>query len=229
MLIDIHLIFLVLNVSTSMQLSFLMPTGYIPENKCKTDNNRVAVDYYPYFGDRFLSVAASLNGGNVLHSFVKSVQNTIEKIANVNISYERVCNSLFQLADTHSKNNNKEDSSNDHIMVKATLFGERYDPTLKLSINNICPNTELSDITNAVCEGLIENIFEMMPVSHLINAGVQRLIGTGGALLRNPILKKAIEQKLNIPVIYLDGCDADAGAAWVASFYYYNIETLNDN
>jgi len=31
------------------------------------------VEYFPYFENHFLAVAASLNGGNVLDSFVRSV------------------------------------------------------------------------------------------------------------------------------------------------------------
>jgi sedoheptulokinase len=31
------------------------------------------VEYFPYFENQFLAVAASLNGGNVLDFFVKSV------------------------------------------------------------------------------------------------------------------------------------------------------------
>jgi sedoheptulokinase len=32
------------------------------------------IEYFPYFGEKYLAVAASLNGGNTLATFVKSLQ-----------------------------------------------------------------------------------------------------------------------------------------------------------
>lgn len=55
-----------LNMSTSLQLGFIVNGD---ANLCKLDAcNSVVV--LPYFGDSYLAVAASLNGGNVIHSFV---------------------------------------------------------------------------------------------------------------------------------------------------------------
>lgn len=60
----------VLNISTSAQLAFVVenyqPTSGPPEPS--------AVEYFPYFENKYLAVAASLNGGNALATFVKMLQ-----------------------------------------------------------------------------------------------------------------------------------------------------------
>ena len=59
-----------LNISTSAQLAYLMEDSFHPEPRpCET-----TINYFPYFDDRYLAVAASLNGGNALAAFVKMLQ-----------------------------------------------------------------------------------------------------------------------------------------------------------
>ena len=60
----------VCNISTSAQLSYIMPEGYSPREAQKFD----PVEYFPYFENRYIAVAASLNGGNVLSKFVKNLR-----------------------------------------------------------------------------------------------------------------------------------------------------------
>lgn len=57
-----------LNVSTSAQLAYVHPT-YKPVVKTAEK-----IEYYPYFDGKYLAVAASLNGGNNLATFVKTLQ-----------------------------------------------------------------------------------------------------------------------------------------------------------
>jgi len=80
----------VVNISTSGQLGFVMPKDFQPENlakgahlaviivpnKMKTSpgENVSSVQYFPYFDNQYLAVAASLNGGNSLALFVKILQ-----------------------------------------------------------------------------------------------------------------------------------------------------------
>jgi len=214
-----------------MQLSLLMPKDFIPTKKSESENK--SIDYFPYFEDRYLSVAASLNGGNVLHAFVRTMKNITEQITDVEVSEEKIWEKLMKCnvsKKNEDQSNNNEDriNNNEHkLQVKPTLFGERHNTDLKASIVNISESLELSQIIRAICEGLIENIFEMMSMKYLFEAGIQELIGTGSALLRNAILKDLLETKLNIPVIYIDGNDADVGSVWVA--YYQTFHTLNDN
>jgi sedoheptulokinase len=208
-----------------MQLSLLMPKDYIPTKKSESENK--SIDYFPYFENRYLSVAASLNGGNVLQSFVKTLKSITQQISGVNVSEEKIWDKLLQSSE--NMNSQQKDNDNNKVIVKPTLFGERHDTNLKASIINISDSLELNEIFGAICSGLIDNIFEMMSIAFLEKAGIQRLIGTGSALLRNPILKDVLERKLNIPVIYIDGNDADVGSAWVAFAYYSkSLHLLND-
>lgn len=60
----------VLNISTSAQITFVVedyqPNSGPPE--------LTPVEYFPYFKNQFIAVAASLNGGNSLATFVKMLQ-----------------------------------------------------------------------------------------------------------------------------------------------------------
>lgn len=59
-----------LNISTSAQLAYLMDPSFQPE----PSPAKPPISYFPYFNDRYLAVAASLNGGNALAAFVKMLQ-----------------------------------------------------------------------------------------------------------------------------------------------------------
>ena len=59
--------FLVLNISTSAQLTYAMPAGFEPPD---IPQPMSAVSHVPYFDGSYLAVAASLNGGNALATFV---------------------------------------------------------------------------------------------------------------------------------------------------------------
>lgn len=60
--------FAVLNISTSAQLTFAMPADFKPPDSPQPNSS---ISYFPYFDDSYLAVAASLNGGNVLATFVE--------------------------------------------------------------------------------------------------------------------------------------------------------------
>lgn len=60
----------VLNISTSAQLAFQMLEGFEPPLL----DVRSSIEYFPYFNNRYLAVAASLTGGNVMAAFVRMLQ-----------------------------------------------------------------------------------------------------------------------------------------------------------
>lgn len=59
----------VLNISTSAQLAFVAE-NYQPTNN-KTNG---FIEHFPYFDNKYIAVAASLNGGNALATFVQMLQ-----------------------------------------------------------------------------------------------------------------------------------------------------------
>lgn len=60
----------VLNISTSAQLAFVAE-NFEPENQIPSTSS---IEHFPYFNNKYLAVAASLNGGNALASFVQMLQ-----------------------------------------------------------------------------------------------------------------------------------------------------------
>lgn len=60
----------VLNISTSAQLAFVIE-NYQPTSGPPLSSS---MEYFPYFKNQYLAVAACLNGGNVLATFVKMLQ-----------------------------------------------------------------------------------------------------------------------------------------------------------
>lgn len=61
-----------LNISTSAQIGYVSP-------KLELNHKRgPGIEYFPYFNSSYLAVGASLNGGNVLATFVQSLQSLLE-------------------------------------------------------------------------------------------------------------------------------------------------------
>ncbi|RXG60882.1 Sedoheptulokinase [Armadillidium vulgare] len=62
----------VINISTSAQICFKLSSDFKPPSQPSPTPN--PVDYFPYFDGSYLAVAASLNGGNALAAFVRTLQ-----------------------------------------------------------------------------------------------------------------------------------------------------------
>ncbi|KAG8590629.1 hypothetical protein GDO81_006819 [Engystomops pustulosus] len=193
----------VLNISTSAQLTFSMPEGFQPEDH---PSPAQAVTYFPYFKDKYLAVAASLNGGNVFASFVTMLaQWTAElglETSDSNI-YSRVISAALSVNDPQ-------------LAICPTLFGERHSPDSHASVSNLTPaDLSLGHVTRALCRGIIENIHNMMPSHRLKESGIKRIIGSGSALARNDALKQEVERIFPVPVVYGKDVDSAVGAALV--------------
>ena len=70
-----------LNLSTSAQLAFQMPEGFRPDTRCSEAPS--PVEYFPYFEGRYLAVAASLSGGNILANFVRTLQQWTHELGTI--------------------------------------------------------------------------------------------------------------------------------------------------
>ncbi|KAE9540071.1 hypothetical protein AGLY_005323 [Aphis glycines] len=172
----------VINISTSAQVAFVTK---IIEKQCD------GVEYFPYYDNHFLAVAASLNGGNVLDCFVRSVLSWVSALG-LNITEDELWNRLLHLPD-------EEHST--PLIVNPLIFGERHDPTTFGSLINVTNNNfTLSELFSGFCKGLINNLLKMMPREMLLKAGIQRIIGSGSVITRNHIIKKEIENCFNLPL-----------------------------
>lgn len=187
----------VLNISTSAQLAFVV--NNIKDLGCAT------VEHLPYFNNTYLVVAASLNGGNVLATFVKMLQQWMLEFG-FPIPQSKVWDKLIVLG------SNAPASST--MKITPQLLGERLAPTAKASVENIdLSNIELGQVFRSLCESLIENLHSMMPKEILRNANIRRIVGNGSGLSRNVVLQRAIEQNYSLPLEFTSGGDAAKGAA----------------
>ncbi|KAL4608784.1 sedoheptulokinase-like [Arapaima gigas] len=182
----------VLNISTSAQLSFVMPTDFVPPAKPDPFS---PVSYYPYFEGSYLAVAASLNGGNVMATFVEMLIAWVKELG-VHIDGPSVYSHLIETA---------LNQTSSELEVRPTILGERHNTGCLGLVSNISrSNISLGHVTRALCRGIIDNITTMLPTQLLLQTGVKRIMGSGSALARNEILRQEVERAFPLPVHYGD-------------------------
>ncbi|XP_071316719.1 sedoheptulokinase [Trachinotus anak] len=193
----------VLNISTSAQLTFAMPAGFKPQD---SPHPASSISYSPYFDSLYLAVAASLNGGNVLATFVEMLAAWMKELdAELSDSdlYEKLIGCAL-----------KQETSD--LRVSPTILGERHNPLGLGQVTNIsASNLSLGHVARALCHGVLDNITSMMPVERLQQAGVTRIVGSGSALTRNEVLRQEVEKVFPQPVVYRQNADSAVGVAMV--------------
>lgn len=189
----------VLNISTSAQLAII--TDQITDLGCST------IDHLPYFDNTYLVVAASLNGGNVLATFVKMLQQWMLEFG-FPIPQSKVWEKLITVG------LNAPPSSSGMMKINPLLLGERHAPMAKASVENIdLSNIQMGQVFRSLCDSLIENLHSMMPKEILLNANIKRIVGNGSGLSRNAVLQRAVEHYYSRPLVFTSGGDAARGAA----------------
>ncbi|CAL8363698.1 unnamed protein product [Lota lota] len=197
----------VLNIGTSAQLTYAMPGGFRPPDAPESGS---PISYFPYFDESYLAVAASLNGGNALATFVGMLRSWMKDLG-VCVEVRGGDSSLYNtligcaLSQPHSD-----------LAVSPTLLGERHHPQLRGTVANAAAgNLSLGHVTRALCRGVMDNLTSMMPAALLQEAGVRRVMGCGNALSRNPVLREEAERAFPLPVEYGKTADSAVGAAMV--------------
>ncbi|XP_069339560.1 sedoheptulokinase isoform X1 [Eulemur rufifrons] len=193
----------VLNISTSVQLAASMPVGFQP---AQTPDPAAPVTYFPYFDRTYLGVAASLNGGNVLATFVHMLA---EWMADLGLEveestvYSRMIQAAVQQKDTC-------------LTITPTVLGERHLPDELASVTRISSSDlSLGHVTRALCRGIVQNLHSMLPFQQLQEWGVERVMGSGSALSRNEVLKQEVQRAFPLPVAFGQDVDAAVGAALI--------------
>ncbi|XP_039756359.1 sedoheptulokinase-like [Pararge aegeria] len=187
----------VLNVSTSAQLAIV--ADRISDLGCET------IEHLPYFDNSYLVVAASLNGGNVLATFVKMLQQWMLEFG-FPIPQSKVWEKLIALG--------LEAPEGTNMKISPLLLGERHAPIAKASVENIdLSNIQLGHVFRSLCDSLIENLHCMMPKEILRKANIKRIVGNGSGLSRNAVLQRAVENYYSLPLEFTSGGDAAKGAA----------------
>lgn len=191
----------VLNVSTSAQLSYPCSLSE------SVDRSNVTVEYRPFTMKERLAVAASLNGGNVLAKFVSLLQGWVSELGLDTPSTETILSRLLECGEMSSE-----------LQISPQLYGERHCPDMLASVGNISLSLpSLGETFTALCDGLIANIASMLSDERLRNAGIERLVGTGNALVKNPVLQAAVKKHFSLPFVLKTGSDAAIGAAQFAT------------
>ncbi|KAM4546869.1 sedoheptulokinase [Fundulus diaphanus] len=193
----------VLNISTSAQLTFALPAGFTPPDSPQIESS---ISYFPYFDSSYLAVAASLNGGNVLATFVETLTVWIKDFGaelSDSCMYEKLIGCALS-----------QETSD--LMVSPTILGERHDPRRLGQVTNISAcNLSLGHVFRALCHGVVSNVASMMPLEHLQRAGVSRIVGSGSALARNEVLRQEVERAFPLQVDYGQNADSAVGVAMV--------------
>ena len=171
-------------------------------------------EYFPYFGNTYVVVAASLNGGNCLAAFVKMIQEWVVDLG-LSINQEKIWEKTIKLGmASQLPVTSTNGSDNKEMKIKPTLFGERHEPDLKGSILGLAPNNlALGQVVRALCHGLAQNLAEMMSPEMLVSSGMTKIIGSGACLCRNPVLMEEVQNVYNLPVEFTSEGSACIGAA----------------
>ena len=107
----------------------------------------------------------------------------------------------------------KQDTEETDLRICPIIFGERHNPSERASVTNITNrNTTLGSVFYALCQGVISNLHSMMSQHHLLAAGIKRIVCSGRAAIKNPLIQDQIRSHYKMPI---ELCQADAavGAA----------------
>ncbi|XP_032072376.1 sedoheptulokinase [Thamnophis elegans] len=193
----------VLNLGTSAQLAVPMPPGFRP---AESPDPNSPVQYFPYFDNRYLAVAASLNGGNVMATFVKMLVGWMAELG-IEASESDLYRPMIEAGLTQA------DSP---LHICPTVFGERHAPTSLASVTAIAASEiSLGQVIRALCRGVVRNLHSMLPSESLKGAGAKRIVASGSGLCQNEVMRQEVEKAFALPVVYGEGADAAVGAAYV--------------
>lgn len=163
-------------------------------------------EWRPFPGGEFLAVAASLCGGSAWAWLANRVTQWSAELG----MPAPDPSSLYQ------RLNDLGLSARDSVVVKPHLLGERYDPALRASLHGFGPDTpSLGELARATARGIMESFRSRIPDQLL--AGRTRLIASGNALRRNPLLQVMAREVFALPLEMPEGCEeAATGAAMLA-------------
>jgi len=103
---------------------------------------------------------------------------------------------------------------NTSLEIRPVIWGERHDTSLTGQASQITSNNiSLGDVTLALLQGIVQNLHSMISSEKLASCGVQRIVGTGSALTKNPVLQRQAERLWKLPLITKKKSDASLGAA----------------
>lgn len=158
----------------------------------------------------FILVGASLCGGWAYTYLQKFIQATVKKFGTVEVSDEEIYNRMNEIA-----TETEEGASG--ITVDTRFSGTRLEPNLRGSISGIgVDNLTIANLTRGFIEGMVRELADIASA-----AGVKdftRIIASGNAVRRNPLVPDVIESIFGLPCyISINREVAALGAAYSAA------------
>lgn len=142
-----------LNIGTASQLILRKAASLTNEPPLPESVMKV-----PYFNDDYLLVVAALGGGNVISTFVRTVQSWLQELG-MECGETEMYEKLMQAA---------LNKCNTSLRVIPKLWGERHTPEERGQVLNIRPdNISLGDVGSAMVRGVVENLHTMMTLQVL--------------------------------------------------------------
>ena len=181
-----------------------------------------SITVFPYFGEKVLLVAASLNGGNVLDIFVESLLNWYTQLGMQNeldkeLNFKQRKDCLFERLIKLCEESKSDEANNKLIKCKPTFYGERHDKSDFGRIENICFDNikSIENVFESMCRGLTENLNEMFDSDLLQQLGCKRIVATGNCVMRNSIVKSNLIKVFGkrFPISFKMDNDSAYGAA----------------
>ncbi len=191
---------MVLNLGTGGQIS-------IPQNEYKfveTFETRPM----PFGG--FILVGASLCGGWSYTCLQKFIQATVREFAGTELNDEEVYSRMNAIAAEIAKGASG-------ITVDTRFSGTRLEPNIRGSISGIgVDNFTVANLTRGFVEGMIRELAEMASLAEI--KGLTRVIASGNAVRRNPVVLDVIKSIFDLPCYISTKKEAAArGAAYSAA------------
>jgi sugar (pentulose or hexulose) kinase len=193
---------LALTLGTGGQASAVMPAGV----RAQPVPTGASFEYRPYPGGRFAVVASALCGGAAWAWLVDSVNGMLEELGLPPMDRDKLFARINELGL----------SAAERLPVIPSFLGERHDAELRGSIGGLgVRNFGLGPLAAGLAYGILRNLRDMLPDEAL--QGRKRLVGSGNALRRVPLLRQAAEGVFDLPLVLITSLEeASAGAALLA-------------
>jgi sedoheptulokinase len=190
---------LALTIGTGAQASAVLPTGETFDEPAAGQ----AYELRPYPGERTMITAASPNGGAAWAWLARTAASWRRELDLPDESQDAL----------YARLNTLGSAASDGPVVSAHFFGERHDRTLRGSVADVGPDVlSLGQLTRGLAWGIVSNLRNMLPPHAL--SGRTRLVGSGNALRRNPLLRAMAEEVFALPLVMPEASEEAAlGAA----------------
>ena len=199
---------ILINVGTSAQISAVL------ETHGRSVSIARELDLRPYIGSRFLVTGAALAGGSVLRSLNTFLIDVIHSVApDLRIGADELYGLMDRLAE-------EAYGAGRAARVDTRFSGTRIDPELRGSITGIgMDGLNLGSLCAGFYYGIVKELYDfycLMPRE--IREQARRVILTGNAARKNPILRRIAEDLFGMETVVSPRTeDAAVGAARYAA------------